>query len=132
MGHRSWTASSIGDPVSGMSLEPEITKSTRSLWPTRRIAESTPTTTTTLRARSEIDAFRHRRKDTDWQDRVLPPLLAAADSPTMRKDLLHRVEVFKEKLPLASSTGHSGRQKIGERTGFPATYEGWTVGVTHL
>ena len=40
------------------------------------MAPSTPTTTTTRRARSETDAVRHRGKDTDWQHRVFSPALA--------------------------------------------------------
>src|SRR5260370_26382721 len=86
-GHRWWTVHYTGDPVTGLSLEPEITESTRSLWPTRRIAASTPTTTTTRRARSRTEAFRHRGKDTDWQRRVLSPLIAAATFPTMQNVL---------------------------------------------
>src|SRR6267143_3101059 len=67
MGHRLWTESSIGDPVTGISLEPEITKSTRSLWPARRIAASTPTRKATRSTRNKTDTRRYPRKGTDWE-----------------------------------------------------------------
>ena len=50
LGRRSWTAPSTGDPVTGKSLEPEITKSSRSLWPAGRIKERTPTAKTAVPA----------------------------------------------------------------------------------
>src|SRR4030088_3299025 len=43
MGHQSWTASCIGDPVIAVSRpESETTKCTRLLWPTRRMEATTP------------------------------------------------------------------------------------------
>src|SRR6266404_2095159 len=48
MGHRSWTASSIGDPVIEIShLESETTKFSPLVWPVRRITASTPAIATT-------------------------------------------------------------------------------------
>jgi hypothetical protein len=40
MAHQSYTAPSIGDRVTGMSLAPETTKSTPLLWPARTIEAS--------------------------------------------------------------------------------------------
>ncbi len=37
-----WTAPSIGDRVTGISKEPEITKCTPLVWPARTITASTP------------------------------------------------------------------------------------------
>src|SRR5258707_11521156 len=47
MGHRSWTAPSIGDRAIEISKEPEITKCSLLAWPGRRTTASAPATTTT-------------------------------------------------------------------------------------
>src|SRR5258706_11020406 len=64
MGHRSWTASFIGDPVTEISRpESETTKCTHLLWPARRIAANTPSITASKSDGVGIIAYPSGRQD---------------------------------------------------------------------